>query len=172
MDERQVGMKPESEYRNARWVKPADRANPLDSPRIVEMKLDFLDYLGAGLDETEAAEAAWPEKNAIQFVNYHRELDPVFDQQVENVLTVQRQEWVPKLESNLLNQALFPSVAGGNLALKVLERMKPDRWGKQAGRELTVKTPKTPEDFGLNPWLADPEPLDASFREMDKPEDE
>lgn len=172
MDERQVGTKPEKEYRLARWAKPADRAYPADTPRIIEMKREFLDYLQAGLEIREAARAAWPEDNALQFVNYHRSLDPVFDEQVENVLNLQRKDWLPQLESNMFKQATKDNIGAGRLAFDIAKVLAPEVYGKKPKQDTAPKQPKTPADYGISEWFAAPVPLEAEFRELDEPEPE
>lgn len=158
----------ENPRRLVAFEKPEAMPRDLDQPEVVKIKHDFLDYLWAGYSELDAAKVATGDKpaNAMRKINLYRKTDQQFDQKVKNIAQLQREARLPELEENMFRQATQDSVAAGNLALRLAERLAPDVWGKPEKR-TKKEEPSEPADYGFNEWMAVPKPIDANYREVD-----
>ena len=157
----------EKQERRVEFADPERSAGVFDSHVITKAKKDFINYLWAGDDiRTAAGKALGDEVNALKRINYLREQDQQFDQQVELQLDLIRKEWLPQLEENMFQQALGDSVSAGNLALRLAERLDPDVWGKPTA-EMVVRKPKGDDDHHLSEWFDDPRPIEATYRDKE-----
>lgn len=158
----------ENPRRLVAFEKPETAPRDLDQPEVVKIKHDFLDYLWSGYSELEAAQIATADKpaNAMRKINLYRKTDQQFDQKVKNILQIHREAWLPELEANMFKQATQDSVAAGNLAFRIAERLDPEAWGKPEKRKKKEE-PSELSDYGINEWMAVPKPIDADYREVD-----
>lgn len=165
-DERNLDQ--QQQEQRVQFADPERSAATTDSYLVQRMKKDFINWLWAGESYKDAAvKALGDERNALKRIQYFREVDQQFDAQVNLQLDLIRKEWLPQLEANMFQQATQDSVAAGNLAFRMAERLDPETWGKPTA-EMVVKKPKQAEDYHLSEWFEDPKPLDATYREVDE----
>lgn len=130
-----------------------------------QKKNEYIRNLMAGDDEDQAAERILVKPHIIAL---WKKQDARFNQLVEETLALFEHQTLRALERNLITQAQVPTAKGAALALQVLERRKPEKWARQSRVQVQAEVDVT---HHLSDLLDDPEPIDASFREISEEDD-
>lgn len=139
-----------------------DDESLVGSPETLRLKRRYINYLWAGDSEDEAAARIL---TPSQVIALWKRQDAVFRTRVEETLALFEHETLRRLEENLIEQAQFPNPQGAALALRVLERRKPEKWAKQSTTNIKVEVAGDAADH-LSELLDDPVAIEGQFREL------